>query len=291
MSKAFARFHPFPCLCYYLGVIFLATMILSPLFLLLGLSLVIGVNYSQDRGRRLGKMLKFFLFFAVFIAVLNPIFSHRGMTILGYLGDNPITLEAVVYGVAMAMSLLVILCACSSFNLVITSDKFLFLFGKVAQKSALIAMMAIGFVPKLSRRLGDIQVIQRAKGLDLRQGGLQDKAKVAMETVGTLVGWTLEEGVITAQSMNARGYGLLKKRTSYHRFLFTKKDGFLLGGIVFLSGGTWLLWQRVGADFAIYPQLQGLSWGAGAWLCLAMYGVLMGLPLVFVFWEQWIYRK
>lgn len=41
--------------------------------------------------------------FLLFMAVMNPVFNHQGVTILFYLNNgNPITKESILYGVAAA---------------------------------------------------------------------------------------------------------------------------------------------------------------------------------------------
>ena len=63
-------------------------------------------------------------------ALINPAFNHEGQTILTYLSNgNPITLESIVYGVAAAAMLVAVICWFSCYNSVMTSDKFVYLFG------------------------------------------------------------------------------------------------------------------------------------------------------------------
>ena len=76
--------------------------------------------------------LVFLLPMILLIVLVNPVFNHEGMTILTYFPwDNPLTLESIVYGIASAFLLSSTVLWFSSFNAVITSDKVVFLFGRI----------------------------------------------------------------------------------------------------------------------------------------------------------------
>ena len=98
MKGAFAQTHPAVGLAYYIAVIFLAAVIRAPLFLACALLAVVLVNITLDGGRQLRRYVKFYLLLAAVMTFMNPLFSHRGATTLFLLGDNRVTLEALIYG-------------------------------------------------------------------------------------------------------------------------------------------------------------------------------------------------
>ena len=65
------------------------------------------------------------------VALLNPLFNHYGVTMLYYVesSGNWITLEALVYGVVLGAVMFVVIQWFSCYNKVMTSDKFIYLFG------------------------------------------------------------------------------------------------------------------------------------------------------------------
>ena len=66
----------------------------------------------------------------VITALINPAFSHQGVTILTYLpSGNPLTLESILYGIYAAFLLITVIAWFSCFNAVMTSDKFMYLSG------------------------------------------------------------------------------------------------------------------------------------------------------------------
>lgn len=85
------------------------------------------------------------------VAVTNPLFSHNGVTPLFYLNGNPVTLEAFVYGAAIAVMVVGVMLWCRCYSAVMTSDKFLYLFGRAIPKLALVLSMALRFIPMFKR--------------------------------------------------------------------------------------------------------------------------------------------
>ena len=76
---------------------------------------------------------------AAFAALINPAFNHEGATILTYLpSGNPMTLESILYGFAAAAMLAAIVLWFSSYNEIMTSDKFVYLFGRVIPALSLV---------------------------------------------------------------------------------------------------------------------------------------------------------
>lgn len=94
--------------------------------------------------------LLYMLPLAFLTALINAAFNHEGATILVYLpGENPLTLESVVCSMCAAAMILSVVCWFSCYNEVMTSDKFIYLFGRVSPALSLIFSMTLRFVPRL----------------------------------------------------------------------------------------------------------------------------------------------
>lgn len=104
-------------------VVLISMFSMSPVFLVL--SFFTGFGYSVILGG--WKSIRFNLIFAVpvlfFTMIINPLSNHRGVTVLFYLNDNAITLEAILYGLASAAMLVSVVMWFSCFNKIMTSDK------------------------------------------------------------------------------------------------------------------------------------------------------------------------
>ena len=104
MINSFKSYHPVINFYYFFMVILFSMFFMHPIFLII--SFVSSFIYSVYLNGK--KALKFNILymvpFLVFAAVINPAFSHQGVTIIAYFSTgNPLTLESIVYGVASAM--------------------------------------------------------------------------------------------------------------------------------------------------------------------------------------------
>ncbi len=223
-NDAFSSLHPALNFFFYIFIIACSMFFMHPIVLLIGLL----SSFSYVFYLKGFKAMKFTIFGILPLilvgACLNPLFNHQGVTILRYLSDgNPLTLESIIYGFAAAVMFMVVLLWFSAYNASITSDKFLYLFGALVPKFSLVLSLSLRFVPLYQTQLKKIRDSQRAVGRDLENGNLLEKIKNGLAIFSILVTWALENAIITADSMQARGYGL-KGRTNYSLYRFGKRD-------------------------------------------------------------------
>ena len=109
-----------------------------------------------------------------------------------------------------------------------TSDKFIYLFGRIIPAISLLLSMALRFVPHFAAQLKVIRNGQKCVGMDVKDGNLREKARHGLNILSILVTWSLENAIETADSMRSRGYGS-KGRTAFSIYRFTGRDKFLLG--------------------------------------------------------------
>lgn len=288
--KRFDSFHPVTILVYFLCVIFPPMFLDDPVILscsLLG-SLCLFVFWNRSR---LGK--EFLLFFLLFllIAAVNPLFSHNGKTILFFLNGNAVTLEAILYGVSLAAMITSVFYWFRSFSKIMTSDKFLYLFGRATPKVSVILSSALRYLPLFRQQTAKISKSQTAMGLYSR-GSLIDTARGAMRIFSIMVTWSLENAVDTADSMRARGYGS-PGRTSFSLFRFRRPDLVMTAGslILFAVALVGILTGEI--RFAYYPEIRPALLSPSAILFYSAYGVLAFLPFLIEVKEniKWICCK
>jgi energy-coupling factor transport system permease protein len=280
MNNGFASLHPASCFLYYVSIVVLVMTVYHPLFLFCAVCFQVVLNIMQDGGKNLKKSIKHYMFLASLIAIINPFISHRGQTILFYFLDNPVTLEAIVYGIAMMMSLLTILIAFVSYNMVITPDKFMLLFSSILPKTAFLCMMAMRFVPLLKRRSKDITIVQKTRGIDVTAGSFKQKIKNGMQILNILVTWSLEEAIVTSRSMRARGYGITKTRSSYFNYKMKNRDWWVLAIILFCCVILLYFWHTGFWNFEIYPRVSRITFDINTGLFVAIFLLYLGIPIV-----------
>lgn len=89
MKDTFSTYHPILNLFYFMGAIGITVFVTHPV--ILGLSFLTALTYScLLRGWR--RTLKFNILFAlptmVIVALINPMFNHYGVTVIGYLHNG-----------------------------------------------------------------------------------------------------------------------------------------------------------------------------------------------------------
>lgn len=235
ISNSFVKYHPFINFYYFVFMILCSMFFMHPVFL--AISLVTSFIYSVFLNGT--KAIKFNLLFMapilVLMAFMNPAFNHAGVTILFYLKNgNPITLESIAYGIASATMFVSVIMWFSCYNVIMTSDKFIYIFGKIIPSLSLIFSMVLRFVPKYKNQIKVISNGQKAIGRDMSQGNVIRRAKNGIRIISILVTWALENAIETADSMKARGYGL-KGRTSFSIFKFYRRDKIMMMILAFLS--------------------------------------------------------
>lgn len=287
--SGFRDLHPVVLILYYAGLLLAAALLRHPLYLLTVLLAAGLLLLAQGQKRKLTRTLPFVALVAGGAMLINPLFSRRGSHILFYFLDRPVTLEAVLFGLISGTALAAMLVVFVAYNYTISMDKFMFLFASVAPRTALLVLMAVGFVPMLQRRLTQITLVQRTRGITVSSGSLRSRMANGMTLLKVLLVWSLEEAIGTADSMKARGYGI-GPRSAYHRYRPDRRDWICLA-LLLTSGaacaaGWWLGYGRM----EIYPRLQPVSFGAGEAAVYGSFCLFAFLPLAVEGKEKWIWR-
>ena len=224
MKDCFTQYHPLVNFLYFTLVIGFAMILTHPLAQ--GISLVCACLYAvQTEGKRAVTFtLRWCLPMVLMTAFVNPAFSHQGVTILLYFPTgNPLTLESVLYGLSAGTLLATVMLWFLNFNRVITSDKFIYLFGRIIPAMSLVLSMTLRFIPKFKAQLSTVIDAQRCIGRDISQGSLWERTKIAVTVLSIMITWALENAIETADSMKSRGYGL-KGRTAFSIYRFEDRD-------------------------------------------------------------------
>jgi len=203
--RTFADSNPIAVTVYFLTVSAIAMFCANPVISAISLFGAV-ILYIMNNGR---KGLSTHIFSAVLFAAMslvNPLVSHNGATVLFVMNNNPVTLEALVYGISAAVTVIAVLYWFRSFSQIMTSDKLLYLFGTLSPKLALTLSMALRYVPLFGAQIKKIHASQKALGL-YKDDNIVDSFRGGMGIFSIMLTWALENGVVTADSMTARGYG------------------------------------------------------------------------------------
>lgn len=289
--SAFGGYHPWVNLTYYCLVIGVTVFSLSPWFLLAAFGLA-WVYSLLLRGTEVIRMNLLFTFWIIVVmAMINVLFTHNGETVLFYLNDNPITLEALIFGLSGAVMISAVLIWFTSFNAIMTGEKLIYVFGRWAPVLGLTLSMIFRYIPLLKNRYEEVRMGQKCMRRmpdegegSSGQGGrkklpLLTRMRLTGKNISVLISWSLESSIENADSMEARGYGL-KGRTSFHLYRFTARDIALeiwlcLLGAVCAAG---CVMDKTEAWFYPVYVVHPFDWGTAA--TLVAFVLLMATPII-----------
>lgn len=288
MSKdVFSTFHPIVNFTFFAAVFMFSMIFMHPIFQCL--SFIGAVTYSIMLNGKKAVIFNFvyMLPLMLIMASLNPMFNHAGITILFYAkSGNPITLESILYGVAMAAMLITVIIWFSCYNKVMSSDKFIYLFGKIVPAWSLVIAMALRFVPRYKEQLIAISNAQKCIGRDITQGHLVQRARNGLTILSILTTWALENAIETADSMKARGYGL-PGRTSFSIYRFDGRDRnvfILLVCLIIII----FIGAAIGENsIRFFPSIKYTEATAFSLVVYFAYFVLCMIPVILYVWEEW----
>ncbi len=286
--KSFATIHPAVLMVYFLSEIVISMFSTNPI--ILGVGLVGGLLFFlmiQDIKVFL-KDLTFYIPMFLLITIINPLFSHNGVTPLFFMNGNPVTMEAIIYGMDIALMLMAVIYWCKCYSLIMTTDKFLYLFGKAIPKLSLVLSMALRFIPLFKEKLHEIRNVQSSIGLYDRKGFV-NKIASELKVFSALITWSLENSVETASSMKARGYGL-KGRTHFSMYKFRSRDLIYLLAIVIFFGIVIVGMAMGVTDFSFYPEISNFNFGISQVIVYISFALLSFIPFVSEVWEVIVWK-
>ncbi len=224
MENGFKGYHPISNLIFFLSIVVFGMLFKHPVTLVVCFIAALCYYIRLCRRAAVKSFLTFIFPMLLFVLIINGLFAHYGTTPLLTLPDgNKMTLEAVVYGFVLGVATVSIIMWFFCYSEVVTTDKFMCVFGKIMPAGALVISMALRFVPMYKNRLHTIAEAQKGIGRDYRQGNIIERIRNGGKIISILITWSLENAVETSDSMKARGYGM-KGRQSYSKFRMSKRD-------------------------------------------------------------------
>ncbi len=287
----FDQIHPFVSFFYFLSVLTITMFSVNPIFVVIALlggalffsKIEKSLSFSRDFG--------FYFLLIIAVAITNPLFSHKGITVLFFLNNNPVTLESFLYGLNLGLTLVAVIFWFKAFNIIMTEEKLLFLMGKISPKIALTVSSALRFIPTLKRQHKRIKESQTAIGRFSNDSWI-DKIKGSISIYSALISWAFENAIEVGASMKARGYGL-KNKSHYSIFRFKKSDLGLF--LLILACDLIIAFSLISGanEFWFYPALSGFSFDYLSLIGDIWLFILAFLPITFELWGNilWKYYK
>ena len=279
--------HPAVNLIYFAAVLAGTAAFQHPAFLTV--SFLCAFAYSIKRNGR--RALVFDLCLLPLIGVFALYYSsytHFGMTVLrqNMVGNN-MTLESLVYGIVLGVAGAG---ACIWFSCVFsvfTTDKVVYLFGKVSPGLSLFLAILLRMIPRIKKEAERINMAQQGIGRGANQGNLRQRVRNSLRIFSILITWTADSLTAVSESMGSRGSSL-RGRRAYSVYRFDNQDRMYVIGMFLcltLTAMAVLLGQT---DMAYDPRIRWTK--ANPLFCIG-YAVLCLMPLALELWTEYRFRK
>lgn len=276
----FKSYHPVVNFIYFVFSIGFSCVFMHPVCLCVSLACSFAYSVMLKGRKAIKTNLLYMLPTMLLTALINPAFNHEGVTIIRYLpGGNPLTLESIVYGLSATVMLVSVICWFSCYNEVMTSDKFIYLFGRIIPSLSLIISMTLRFVPKFAAHLKTVTNAQKCIGRDMSHGSALQRAKNGLAILSIMTTWALENAIETADSMKSRGYGL-PRRTAFSVFTFDKRDTKTLVIIAVLGLYTLVGGISDGMYFRYFPSIKAAEFSPFSLSVFAAHMLLCIYPII-----------
>jgi energy-coupling factor transport system permease protein len=280
----FSKLHPVMHLLFFVFTFIIVLSINNPFFSVI--SLVCALLYEIKLiGRQMLSTLKFVIVITAVVSLMNMLFVHYGETTLFTVKNIDFTLETLFYGFNQGMILSSVMVWFGIFSRVFDSERIIYMF-RFAPKSALIFSMVLGFIPRFVKKLDDVRDAKLALNGGVKSKGLKNKFKDAMNELSALITYSLESSIITADSMEARGYNPKVVRAG--RFKFMLGDIILIFLILITS--LFVIVQKLTGNisFVFNPQIKSVKLNFIAVICFV---ILELIPLGVDFVEDILWKK
>ena len=214
----FSMTHPLVCFLFIAAVLTVSMLSYNPV--LVGTSLVMS-SLCVAAFCGVKQCMRNFLIgvpVVVFTAIIQPIFSGAGETVLYYINDNPVSVESYIFGLIAGSMLVNVIQWCSCLRALLDGDRLMYILGNIAPTLGLTFSMILRFIPLLGQRYRQIHEAQLGMG---RSG--KNRLRQFAREISILISWSLDSSIETSASMEARGYGK-GKRTNYHNYKIKYAD-------------------------------------------------------------------
>src|SRR5271156_3151184 len=253
-----------------------ATLILfHPVVLLALLVGILGAGIGAGVGRQLARSLRTAAIVALPIVLINVLVSREGLTVFARLGDlgpfgqGDLTLEALVYGVVIALKVMLLILITTLAGLAIDPDELLRVFRRLSFRSALTASLATRMLPVLAadaQRLGEAQ--------RTRSGGPPSGARARVALLAAVVGGSLDRAMDVAATLEVRGFATATRAPRLTR-PFSRHDIAFAASAAAITALAVVGRLAGAASFSAYPRVHMPTSADTLMLCAALIAAVL----------------
>ncbi|MFR1709244.1 MAG: energy-coupling factor transporter transmembrane component T [Clostridium sp.] len=282
MLFSFKNLNPYINLAYFIISIALLYSSENPIIvgIFLIITLVINLKFCTQN---FSQYIKIFLLMSLLVVLINPLVSHRGLTIIFYIGYTPITLEATIYGVIAGIKLFSLLLLGNYFNAIMDYERLSYVLLPLGNNLSLIISLSVKFIPEYLDKIKNIKDTQKTKGISIDEGSKVERAKGISHILNAFFFITLEQGITTIKSIKSRGYLNRDKRKK--KAIRLKNIDYIFGGVCGLCIALILLLKE-SYRYEIYPKVAPIAINLESIIAIIAHLIFLSMPILLYLWEE-----
>jgi len=286
----FEKCHPAVNFIYFAGVIAGTIAFQHPIFLVI--SFLCAFAYSIKRNGWKALVFNLVLLpLIVAFALYYSSYHHFGITVLeqNMIGNN-MTLESLAYGFVLGAVVAGTLMWFSCVFSVFTTDKVVYLFGKVSPRLSLFLAIVLRMIPRIKKEAKKINTAQKGIGRGVSQGNFFQRLKNCIRIFSMLITWTIESLTTASESMRSRGSSL-RGRKAFSIYRFDDRDrAYVVGMFLCLTLTAMAVILRQ-TNIFYDPKIIMTPITAMSFLFYAGYGAFCLMPLGLELWTEYRFWK
>ena len=286
----FEKCHPAVNFIYFATVIAGMITFQHPVFLLISFACAFLYSIKRNGIKALAFNTVLLPLIAAY-AFYYSSYNHFGVTVLqqNMIGNN-MTLESLVYGFVLGFVVAGVLIWFSCVYSVFTTDKVVYLFGKVSPLLSLFLAIILRMVPRIKKEAKRINTAQQGIGRGANQGNLWQRIRNCIRIFSMLITWTIDSLTTASESMRSRGSSL-RGRKAFSIYRFDDRDrAYVVGMFLCLTLTAMAVILRQ-TNIFYDPKIIMTPITAMSFLFYAGYGAFCLMPLGLELWTEYRFWK
>ena len=214
-------------------------------------------------------------------------YHHFGVTVLrqNFIGNN-LTVESFVYGLVIGLRFATLCMWLEAMFRVVSSDKVVYLFGRVSPRLSLFLTILLRLIPRIGREARKINLAQKGIGCGSNQGNVFRRFVNCLRISSMLITWMISALVLESDSMRARG-SLRRGSTAFSIYRFDNRDRTFVICMFFCVTLTTMGIILGATDMWYNPRIQWNTLDGLESLTAIGYLTFCTMPMVMELWTQY----
>jgi energy-coupling factor transport system permease protein len=173
---------------------------------------------------------------------------------------------------------------------VFTTDKVVYLFGKVSPRLSLFLAIILRMVPRIKKEAKKINTAQRGIGRGAGQGNFFQRVRNFIRILSMLITWTIESMTTASESMRSRGSSL-RGRKAFSIYRFDNRDRAYVIGVFATLTVTMMAVMLKQTDILYDPRIIMTPISTMSYVFYTGYALFCLMPMGLELWTEYRFWK